>query len=1118
MGWKNGLMRYIWCERGLVQGLLFWVGIAGLPLTLIAFKRIRKKIPIEIGHCLTASVIIDPGGQNFLLQKTKLMRKLLLMAAFVAGCLQLFAQNRTITGRIADGNGKPVVGASIVIGKTTAGTSSKEDGTFSLSVPANAKELIVSAVTFLTQKVRISPEMQIVLQTAGGKDLEVVVVAYGQQKRAAMTSAVSTIDANVIRNQQIVTVGQALQGTVPGVFVVNTNGQPGSDPVIRIRGVGSLAASSAPLNVIDGIPFDGDMNLINSADIDNISVLKDASATALYGSRGANGVILYNMKSGQLNSAPSIELSAQYGVSSRAVADYPYINTQQQFQLGWEALKNSYGGVPNAAQLASQNLIKSAFHYNPYGTFAQPVDANGQLVAGATPIWNDNWTKALETNNPERSDINLGVSGGSDHSKYYFSLGYLAQDGYVIKSNYKRISTAFNYAFNLKNWLQIGSRITLVSTSQNYPNQGTGDYADVVQFGRTMSSVFPIYARDSSGAVVRDATGKPIYDYGKPNPNQSVNANRPVLQLANDAGTVNLDNVTYNQLLSNLNSFAQVNFTKDLFFKSSFGINRSSVDEQNYQNNLYGDAASVGGRVTREEDLTTSWTWNNMLGYEHRWGEHHLLAMASYESYKINVETMGGSKTGFAFSGQDQLSNASTNESFNGYTVASTLTSYLGRTQYDFQNKYFGEFTVRRDGSSIFAPGYRYGTFAAGGVSWVLSREIFMAAVPAVSLLKIRGSYGSGGNNALLDGSGYRTYFPYLNTFSSGFNDLTNSGVYLSQLANAAIQWEKQLSANIGVDFDMFQNRLSGSVDFFQKNSLHLILNQPLPPSAGFGSVINNIGKVRNEGVEVNLGYALVREKNVGWDVNLNFATISNKIMRLLPGIDTFASTGAFRSVVGKSVYEYYLPVWAGVDPANGSGRWWADQLDANGNPTGKRITTDSYDTALNNEKWVGSGTPKVTGGFSTKFRYKALDMSILFNFALGGKYYDNNYSGLMNGTYGGYGVQLDKDELKRWQNPGDVTNVPVLNHNQNDPGNLSTRFLFSGNYIRLRDITLGYTVSPAVLSKVVKSVRVYVQADNIYTWDKLKKGSDPESSIDGYANGNAFPFKTFSAGFNFNF
>ena len=1040
------------------------------------------------------------------------MISILLLSAF-----SVLAQQRTITGKVLDEKENPIANASVIVKGTSQGTKTGEAGQFTLSVDTSASTLEVSFINYITQDVDISSNSSPVIHLKAGSNTlnEVVVVAYGTQKRAEITSAISTVGADAIKNQQVNTVGQALQGTAPGVIVVNTNGQPGESPTIRIRGVASILASADPLIVVDGVVFNGNLNMINPADIDNFSILKDAPATALYGSRAANGVILITTKAGKRNAAPSINFSSVVGVSKKAVGDYSYLNTQQLMELGWEGLRNTYaeGGVSNPAALATQNLIKTAFHYNPYGpSFPNPIDTTGTLVAGAVPLWNDNWTNALERSAPMRRDINLGISGGTDKSKYYFSAGYLNQDGYVVRSNYERISTLLNYTTYLKNWLQIGAKASIVSSNQNYPNQGTGNYADVIQYERTLSPVFPIYARNDSGAIIRDVNGSPIYDFGKPNPNRTVNVNRPVLQPSNVVATIHLDDWDYKRLLTDLNAYAQINLTKGLYFKSNFGINRNSVDQLQYQNKDFGDAESVGGRVYRQQDLTTSWTWNNMLNYEQRFGDHHISAMASYEAYKYYFETLYGSKTGFPFSGQEQPSNAATIEDFEGYTTTSTLLSYLGRLKYDYKGKYFAEFTARRDGSSIFAPGFRYGWFPAGGVSWVMSEEKFLKGSDVVSFLKLRASYGALGNNAL------NSFFPYLSTYASGYNELTNAGVYLNNLANAQIQWERQLTSNIGIDFGLFKNKLNGSIDLFEKDSKKLLFDQPLPPSIGFSSIQTNIGKLQNKGIELNLDYSAIRSKDFSLNLMFNITYVKNTIKELLPGQDTAASTGAFRRVVGKSLYEYYLPVWAGVDPATGDGQWWVNELDANGNPTGKKVKSNDYTEALANEEWVGSGLPKVTGGFTARLGYKGFDLNILFNYAFGGKYYDNNYANLMHGLYSGYGAQMSVDELRRWQKPGDVTDVPRLNPSNSDAQDLSTRFLFNGDYIRLRNVTLGYTFNPDKSQKIFKNIRVYVQADNMLTWDKLKKGSDPESALNGYASGNAVVFKTISAGLDLNF
>jgi TonB-linked SusC/RagA family outer membrane protein len=1042
------------------------------------------------------------------------LRKIqLFLVLLLFGIHSVNAQTRNILGRVVDQKGDAVSNASVTIKGSNAGTTTDEQGQFSIAAEPTTT-LVISSIGFATTQISSSVNNPLIHLVSSDKAMdEVVVVAYGTQKKSEITSAITTVSAATIKNQQIVSVGQALQGTASGVLVVNTNGQPGENPTIRIRGVASLLASADPLVVVDGIIFQGNLNMINPADIESFSILKDATAGSLYGSRAGNGVILITTKSGRKGGAPVITLSGVYGVSSRAVSDYDYLNTQQHFELGWEGLKNTLAGTANPEQTATNTLIKSAFHYNPYGpSFANPVGIDGKLVAGAVPLWNDNWTKALTRSDAARRDVNLGISGGSEKSKYYFSAGYINQDAYIAKSNYERISTRFNYTTDLKDWLTVGARVSISSSKQNYPAQGDNTYSDVIQYGRTLSSVYPIYAHDDNGDVIKDGKGHPVFDFGKPDPSRTVNINRPILQLSNVVATLSLDDWTYKRLLTDLNTFAQINFTKNLYFKSSFGINRNAEDQLHYQNKDYGDAQSVQGRVQRENLLTTSWTWNNMINYDKRFGDHHFEAMASYESYKYFYETFTGSKTGFPFAGQEQPTNAATIEDLTGYTVTSTLTSYLGRFKYDYKGKYFAEITARNDASSIFAPDYRKGWFPAAGVSWIMSEEDFMKRSSAVSLLKVRVSYGELGNNAL------KNYFPYLSTFGTGFNQLTDPGVYLNNIGNSRIKWERQLTTNIGIDFGFFQNRLSGSVDLFDKSSKNLLYRQPLTPSIGFSSYQTNIGKVQNRGVELNLDYAVLQSRNFNLNLLFNFTYIKNKVIELAPGIDTAASKGAFRDVVGKSLFSFYLPLWAGVDPATGVGQWYKNEKDANGNLTGKKVKTDVLTDALSSEEWVGSGLPKYTGGFTARLRAYNFDMNILFNYAFGGKYYDGNYAGLMSGLYNGYGSQMDVDQLKRWRKAGDITDVPALDPNNPDYVQNSTRFLFSGDYVRLRNITLGYTINPGNVQKVFKSIRVYLLADNLFTWDKLKKGSDPESALNGDANGNAFPFKTFSGGIDLTF
>ncbi len=1040
------------------------------------------------------------------------MKNFILLSLFFVLSLGAMAQTTTIRGNVTDSLGRPVPNVSVTAKGASGGVSSSADGSFLLAVPSGTRTLSISSVGYADQEISVGNRSNIdIVMSTREKQLEaVVVVAYGTQKRKEITSAISTVNADAIKAQQVTSVGQALQGTASGVVVVNNSGQPGDNPIIRIRGIASVNAAADPLVVLDGVPFQGNLNMISPADIDNFSVLKDATATALYGSRAANGVILINTKGGRKNAAPVISVSAIRGYSSRAVPEYPFLNTQQHFELGWEGLRNHYGADPNAAQRATDNLIRSAFHYNPYGSITKPVDVNGKLVDGAQPLWNTDWVKELQRESAGRTNVNLGISGGTDKSRYFFGGEYLDQDGYIITSKYKRVSARFNYTTDLKDWLQLGARTAIVSSNQNFPDQGSNSYTDVILYSRTLSSVFPLYKRGEDGSLLQDAGGNPIFDYGVGDPNREVNVNRLILTNSNDVATTFLDRKRNDRLMINLNTYADIRLAPGLNFRSSFGIDRFTLNSLSHDNKDFGFAANVGGRTTRTNNLTTSWTWNNMLSYQQRFGEHNLNVMASYEAFDYKLEALSGSKTGFPFGGLEELNNAATNETLNGSTTSERLLSYLGRVKYDYKGKYFAEFAARRDGSSRFEKANRYGFFPAGGVSWLISEEGFLKGKNNIDLLKLRASYGVVGNNQLA------SYFPYLGTFSTGYDELTNPGLYFDQLANLDIKWERQGNTNMGLDFEGFNSRLTASLDVFNKSSIDLLFNLPLVYSGGIGTVAFNIGKVENRGVELALNYAIIKNRNFTWTAGFNATYLQNTIKKLTDR-DTLAPSGSQRLTVGKSRYEFYLADWAGVDPADGLPMWYVDELGTNGQPTGKRITTKDAAESANGRKYFGSGIPKFTGGLSQRLSYRGFDLNILFNYAFGGKYYDANYANLMHGLFSGYGSQMHADILGRWQKPGDVTNIPRLDPDNGDVTTPSNNYLFSGDYVRLRNISLGYSI-PVANQKVIKGIRFFVQGDNLMTWDKLKAGSDPEANIDGTSNGNSNVYKTISAGLDFTF
>ena len=1021
----------------------------------------------------------------------------------------VWAQSRTVTGKVTDKNGTPLPGVSVTIKNSSTGTQTNDNGDFFITVPNAARALVFSFVGYNPQEVAIGrgSTMNVTLTTEEKKLDEVVVVAYGTQRKREVTGSVAVVDEKAIKRQQVTTVGQALQGTATGVMVVNNSGQPGDNPQIRIRGIASLNASAEPLLVLDGIPFDGNLNMINPNDIENFSVLKDGTATALYGSRAAAGVILINTKRGKKGAAPAINLSTTFGIASRALPEYNFVNSQQMFELAWEAQRNLNvdAGVANPEQTATDELV-SEIKYNPFG-IAKPVGTDGKLVPGANLLWNTDWTKELTRTNALRRDVNLSIAGGGDQSRYFFSGGYLSQEGYVITSKFERINARFNYTNNLNDWLELGARTSVVFSNQNYPDQGGTNFENTIQYIRTMSSIYPVYKRGENGEELLDAAGKPIYDFGNPDPNRTVNVNRNTLQPSNLVATTLVNTESRKRYMTNLNTYADIRLAKGLKFRSSFGIDKYFFDVLSYETPDFGNGENVGGRALRQNDNTTSWTWNNMLNYNRAFGDHTIDVMASTEAYKYEFKTLSGQKVAFPFSGLTELGVAATTEALTSGTTTETINSYLGRLKYDYKGKYFAEVTVRWDGSSRFAEGNQWGFFPAIGVSWLLNEEKFLQGIEFINFLKLRASYGEVGNNRLA------SYFPYLSTFSGGYDNLNNPGIYLDQLGNPVIRWEKQGNLDIGIDFAIWKNRLTGSVDYFRKESIDLLFNRPLVFSGGIPSVDDNIGTVVNSGVEFSLNARAVSKKNFEWNSILNASFVKNKITKL-PQEKLLA--GAYQREVGKSFFDFFMPEWAGVDPATGAPQWYADELDGSGNPTGKRVIVNTYAEAT--RYYVGGALPKVTGGWTNTFNYKNFDLSILLNFALGGKTYDAEYGNLMHGFTASFGDQLHTDILNRWQKAGDITDVPRLDLNNTDINQRSTRYLFDGDYVRLRNITLGFTFNPDKNRKIIKNARFYVQADNIGTWSRLKKGADPETDVDGTARPQSSVFKIISAGLELNF
>jgi len=1047
------------------------------------------------------------------------MRKIAFLCSLLFLCGQLLAQTRTISGKILDEKGNPVPGASVQIKGSRGGTSTSTDGTFSISLPASAKRLVISSVNFVTQEIDITENMTVTLKAGAGSLDEVVVTAYGTTKKKAFTGTASVVNNDQFKDLQVSSITNVLQGNASGVLVVNSTGQPGENPDIRIRGIGSVNAGADPFIVLDGAPFGGSLSNINPNDIESITVLKDASSTALYGSRAANGILQITTKSGK--GTPKVSISGVRGYSKRAVNDYKYVNNAQLYGLTWEALRNQANITPGLAasigaasseDYASQS-VAGVLVYNPFGV-AQPIGPDGKLVSGAKNLWSEDWGKDL-IRTGQRTDINGSVSGGSDKTRYFISGGYLDDQGLPIQSDFKRYSARFKVDTKVNDWLNVGINASGSYSTQNYPIQGGAAYSNVTGWVRTVSGIYPEFVRDpGTGALILDAAGKKQFDYGNNGP-----LHRPILTPGNPAGTTAQNPTTYDRYVTSANAYGEAQIISGLKFRTQYAVDLFQNQYNSYYNPFVGDGAAYGGRSEKTRTNSVTQTFTNMFTYDNTFADiHHINVVAGMEAFRFHQGVVDAESRGFTFPGTTELAYGSTPYTANSYSYDNRMVSYFGRVNYDLGEKYHLSASLRRDGSSRFSDSARWGDNWSIGGAWSINKEDFMSGITLINDLKLRVSYGTTGNQAFLDNNGNVVYFPYLATYSAGANIAGYAGSLIANPANGRLTWEHQKTLDLGVDFAILKNRLSGSFTWFSRKSDKLLFNRPLPPSSGLDGVNDNIGTVTNKGIEIDLTSVNVKTRDFEWSTSVNFSKITNKITQL----PQKSITGANYSnlIVGQPLNNFYIREYAGVDLTDGAPMWWMDQTDAT---TGKttRVVTKQWSAATRYYK--GTSLPDWIAGVTNTAKYKGFDLTVLLYINFRGKIYDANYASLMYSAVGNTpGSNWSVDVLNRWQspsNPGDGKTPRLTTTTDDQANSASTRFLFDDTYMRIRNITLGYTFPKSIFGTAkINSARVYVDLQNPFTFYKYK-GLDPEEGgLVGVTNNGSVVYKTFSAGLSVNF
>lgn len=1031
------------------------------------------------------------------------MRKLSLLACALLLGGAAYAQNMTVKGKVT-ANGLEMPGVTVSVKGTAGGTITSLDGDFTIKADAGSV-LVFSFIGYETVEVPVKGNGPINVELREKTtDLDEVVIAvpYGTAKKSTFTGSAGVVDKKIIANSQVASVSQALQGSVAGLQSFSASGQPGEDATILIRGVGSVNASTTPLYVVDGVPYDGALSSISNQDIASITVLKDAAAASLYGSRAANGVVMITTKQGSKKSAPSIEISAKYGFSDRAVKDYEQVSTEQYFMLEWEAIRNMRMNLKKnpdtpeaAAAYATQNLILNYIGINPYGTaYPQPIGTDGKLVEGARLLWNDSWEDAL-SQDAHYTDLSARVSGGSENSQYYFSLGYMDNQGAYIGSGFKRYTLRANITSDLTKWLQVGVNVGLTHSIQDFPKSDDSSLGNVVLAARSIPSFYPVYERDpETGAYVLDENGQRIYDYGKYRHGSYAGYNQAQSMLY-DKNEIKRD-------AASVRGYLQVTPIEGLTYKMSLNIDYNSRFTHDYTNPTYGKEP-VTGSVSKRNTRTTGMTFNNVVNWEHTFGEvHNVRLMAGQEYYEYNTSNFGGSRSNVITDGYFEPDVASTLTGFSGNSDQYKLLSYFGQAEYNYAQKYFASVSMRADGSSRFHPDNRWGAFWSFGGSWKIGREAFVeeAAGSWLSDLTLRASYGAQGNDNV-------GYYAYQALYGIG-SFLGETALTTSRLDTPELSWETNLNANIGLDFSLWSNRLFGTVEWFQRTSKDLLFARDLVPSSGFSSIDDNIGKVRNYGWEFTLGGTPILTRDWTWRLSVNATTYKNEIVSIPTDV---MWSGTKKWVKGGSLYDFWMYEWAGVDPETGDAQWYMTDTE-----TGERVKTTNYGSLTSQDKVkVGNALPKVSGGFQSDLTWRDLSLSMTFAYSIGNKIYNRDKASLM-GVSGANGSTISKDLLNRWTPENTQTDVPRLEYDQTSYfTSASTRWLVDGSYLRLKTVTLNYNlpkkwIQPAML----KDVSIYVQGENLLTFSK-QQGLDPEQALGGVTYWRYPAMKTLSFGIN---
>ncbi|MDE5774128.1 MAG: SusC/RagA family TonB-linked outer membrane protein [Muribaculaceae bacterium] len=1061
------------------------------------------------------------------------MKRIILMMVSVMLCaLGLYAQNRTYHGTVLDAaNNEPLIGATIMPIGGGQGAAADIDGNFTLSVPSNVKKVTVTYVGYQSKTVDLTDGMTVYLDSSSTSLDDLVVVAYGTATKESLTGSVAVIGSKEIEDRPVTSVTSALEGNAPGVQVNSTVGMPGSSPTIRIRGFNSINGDNNPLYVVDGFPYNGSISDLNPADIESMTVLKDAASAALYGNKGANGVILITTKKGKSNGKIDVTLQIRQGMYTKGIPNYDRMKPNQWMEKSLEGIVN--GGVSSASfadresamEYYRENFISAYALNNIYGVPDNELfNENGKLIpATYLPGYTDlDWWDAVSVKSGYRQEYNINAAAATEKFNVFASVGYLKEHGYTVNTDFERFNGRVNANFNPVSYLRFGVNLAATQQAQQYLDITGETDVNNIFLTQSMAPIYPYYRHDEAGNIIYDENGQPIWNTAG------------YLEGSNIGYTCRADKANLSATVVDGAMYGTAVLPYDFELTVRGSIHRDKTNQWSYTNNKMGSAAGIGMLYPQYAEYNTH-TFMQELNWGHDYGLHHVDALLHHENTSYKSEGSAYLVANQQFQDIYSASNFTQFLSATGAIAEVHDESYLGRVRYNYNQKYFGEVSIREDGTSRFAKGNRWGTFWSIGASWVISKEKFMQDVMWVDYLKLRTAYGSVGNCMSASFYSYWPLYGQSNPYSGAYTLIPG------QLASNNVRWEATKTFDIGIDGSLFNDRFSFTLGYFNKRNADLLFNVTQAASTGMtsnsgsnSSILTNIGTMENQGCEITLNGDIFRTRDFVWSLSFDATFYKNKVLKLPSGRNIY--NGNRLLTEGKSMYEFYLIPYAGVDQLTGQSLYEIDKssydfysYDANGNFLFNEDTYNSYvngareDGALveyNGKLYTtrtqyagrvlsGTSLPTMYGSFGTSLSWKGINFSALFTYGIGGKVLDSNYASYMN--VGERPSAISTDMANSWQgapegmtadspnriDPKGVAQCNTYNSSDNFTSS-STQFLTSANYLVFKNLNVSYDLPMKWVNALkLQNINIGVSIDNLFT-KSARRGLNPQQSFNG--------------------